>query len=177
MDYDWRTWASSSENIHMAAYTGRGEEHLKMNISQILDAFVPSSQQLGLDQTRNWRGMWRQSRLYWLRTSWVTLNISRWFYLLRSFPDDFIYFEVFQKILFIWTLSDDFIYFEPFQMILYLLAPFQMVLFTLNPCRWWPSCRRSGSPSDPSRRKVEQATRDLDLEAGAVCTPLTCLHI
>ena len=121
MDYDWRTWASSSENIHMAAYTGGGEKHPKMIIFQILDAFVPSSQQLGLDQTRNWRGMWRQSRLYWLRTSWVTLNISRWFYLLRSFPDDFIYFEVFQKILFIWTLSDDFIYFEPFQMILYLL--------------------------------------------------------
>ena len=168
MDYDWRTWASSSENIHMAAYTGRGEEHLKMIIFQILDAFVLSSQQLGLDQTRNWRGMWRQSRLYWLKTSWITLNISRWFVYFDLFQMSFFYFEFFQMTLFTFNPSRWFyIYFDPFQ----------MVLFTLNPCRWWPSCQRSGSPSDPSRRKVEQATRDLDLEAGAVCTPLTCLHI
>ena len=168
MDYDWRTWASSSENIHMAAYTGRGEKHPKMIIFQILDAFVPSSQQLGLDQTRNWRGMWQQSRLYWLRTSWVTLISSRWFYLLWTFPDDFIYFALFQMKLF--TFNPSIWFYINFE-------PFQMNLFTLNPCRWWPSCRRSGSPSDPSLRKVEQATRDLDLEAGAVCTPLTCLHI
>ena len=88
--------------------------------------------------------------------------------LLWSFPDDFIYFELFQMMLFT---------FNPSRLFYINFEPLQMNLFTLNPCRWWPSCRRSGSPSDPSRRKVEQATRDLDLEAGAVCTPLTCLHI
>ena len=36
MDYDWRTWASSSENIHMAAYTGRGEKRPKMIKSLML---------------------------------------------------------------------------------------------------------------------------------------------
>ena len=127
MDYDWRTWASSSENIHMAAYTGGGEKHPKMIIFQILDAFVLSSQQLGLDQTRNWRGMWRQSRLYWLRTSWVTLNISRWFvyfdlfqmsfftlnfsrwlYLLLTLPDDFIFTLTPSRWFYLlWTLADD----------------------------------------------------------------------
>ena len=127
MDYDWRTWASSSENIHMAAYTGRGEKHPKMIIFQILDAFVLSSQQLGLDQTRNWRGMWRQSRLFWLRTSWITLNISRWFvyfdlfqmsfftlnfsrwlYLLLTLPDDFIFTLTPSRWFYLlWTLADD----------------------------------------------------------------------
>ena len=117
MDYDWRTWASSSENIHMAAYTGGGEKHPKMIIFQILDAYVLSSQQLGLDQTRNWRGMWRQSRLYWLRTSWITLNISRWF----------VYLDLFQMILF--TLN--------FSRWCYLLLTLpDYFILTLNPCRW-----------------------------------------
>ena len=116
MDYDWRTWASSSENIHMAAYTGRGEEHLKMIIFQILAAFVPSSQQLGLDQTRNWRGMWRQSRLYWLRTSWITLNISRFFVYFDLFQMSFFTLNFSRWLNLLLTLPDGFIYFEPLQM-------------------------------------------------------------
>lgn len=118
MDYDWRTWASSSENIHMAAYTGGGEKHPKMIIFQILDAFVPSSQQLGLDQTRNWRGMWRQSRLYWLRTSWVTLNISRWFVYFDLFQTSFFTLNFSRWLYLLLTLPDDF-------------------TFTLTPSRWF----------------------------------------
>ena len=118
MDYDWRTWASSSENIHLAAYTGGGEKHPKMIIFQILDAFVPSSQQLGLDQTRNWRGMWRQSRLYWLRTSWVTLNISRWFVYFDLFQTSFFTLNFSRWLYLLLTLPDDF-------------------TFTLTPSRWF----------------------------------------